>query len=520
MVSSTPAYVADTSIAWPDYIENNFFGGDGLGESHSYFRDTVVRDRTPMIYVGVNDGMLHGFDATNGTGGGVERFAYIPSVMFSSEVGKGLHYLTDPDYTHRFYVDAEPAYTDVYVDRDGVEEWRTLLSGGFRTGAKGFYALDITDPAEFTAGNVSDRVMFEYSDPTDTHLGYMFERPSIGMLNNGEWALIYGNGYNSESEQGAIYVVFVERVLARGFVLGDTFYKFPTGRGGAINGITTIDTDTDKVIDAVYASDAGGYIWKLDLSDLDETEWDYAYDGPEPFFEARSSTGAVQPIITRPRVIRHTSISDSNNAPNRMVIFGTGSMVENADLDNTDVQSFYTVWDDGSQSAALTRDNLLESTVTTETNADGFPVRTIGNSGDPWKQKGFFFDMPGTGERILDYVDIRASRDTGEDYALFSSIIPDSDVCNYGGASWVMAADLASGKSPTYAVFDANQDGVIDDADAGIGGVFSSDYLVDFVAVGATGYGNTSMGDIVTINIEEGLQTFSGRLGWQELIAR
>lgn len=536
MVSSTPAYVANTSVAWPDYTENDLFGGSGLGESHSYFRRTTVRDRDPMIYVGANDGMLHGFDATNGTGGGIERLAYIPSAVFSDKVREGLHFLTDPDYTHRFYVDAEPAYSDVFVNWGGVTKWRTVLTGGFRTGAKGFYALDVTDPDEFSDANVAKRVLLEYNEDSnsdgsiDSDLGYMFERPSIGMLNNGEWALIYGNGYNSRNGNGAIYVVFIEKVLANGWVEGTTYKKFLTNRTGAINGITTIDYGSNRVIDAVYASDAAGYMWKLDLTGSNENNWGYAASSggnPVPLFDAVNDAGIRQPVITRPRVIKHPSVSDANNnAPNRLVIFGTGSMVEEADLSTTSVQSFYAVWDNGSvTTTALDRTDLVKTEATTTTNAAGFPQRDLTTTvtQSPWggQNKGFYFDMPVTGERVLDYIDIRQSQQSpGDYYALFSSVIPDSDVCSYGGTSWIMAVDLRTGEAPTYAVFDTNQDGVIDGDDEAAGGVFSSDYLVDFVAVGGLGYGNTSTGDIVTFTIEEGEQSFTGRIGWQELIAR
>ncbi|WP_084649295.1 pilus assembly protein [Saccharospirillum impatiens] len=525
IVSSTPAYVAGATVSWPDYDQDDRFGASL--DSHSEFRETV-KDRTPMIYVGANDGMLHGFDASSDATGGQERFAYVPSSMYSDEVGKGLHYLTDPDYTHRFYVDAEPAFSDVFVGHDGgTADWMTILSGGFRTGAKGFYALDITDPSQFNDANVSDRVLFEYSDEMDPYLGYIFERPTIGMMANGEWAMIYGNGFNSIYGEGAVYVVFIEKVLEDGWIEGNTFLKFKTEVPGAINGITAIDYGTDRVIDAVYASDAGGYMWKLELSDTDESNWDFAYRSgdPVPLFEAKNEADEPQPIITRPRVIKHTSVDDkAGNAPNRMVIFGTGSMVDNSDLDSTEVQSFYVVWDDDSvNNSALDRGNLSQSNVTSTTNPEGFPVRDIAATQSPWTggRTGFRFDLPIEGERVLDYIDIREARESpGSYYAIFSSVVPDSDVCNYGGTSWIMAVDLKTGGAPTYAVFDANGDGVVDSDDAGVGGIYSPDYLVDFVAVGGTGYGNTSTGDITTINIEEGGQVFAGRMGWQELIAR
>ena len=40
----------------------------------SFLGSTAIRSRTPMLYVGANDGMLHGFRVANG----VETLAYIP----------------------------------------------------------------------------------------------------------------------------------------------------------------------------------------------------------------------------------------------------------------------------------------------------------------------------------------------------------------------------------------------------------------------------------------------------------
>jgi len=52
-----------------------------------------------VIYAGGNDGMLHAFDADTG----VEIFAYVPNLIFGN-----LKLLTEPGYTHRFYVDLTP----------------------------------------------------------------------------------------------------------------------------------------------------------------------------------------------------------------------------------------------------------------------------------------------------------------------------------------------------------------------------------------------------------------------------
>ena len=107
---------------------------------------TANAARTPMIYVAGNDGMLHAFHAatlptdTDYALGGTEAWAIIPSAMLP-----GLYQLADNNYgnVHRFYVDAAPVISDVKIG----STWTTLLVGGFNAGGKGFYALDVTNPA-------------------------------------------------------------------------------------------------------------------------------------------------------------------------------------------------------------------------------------------------------------------------------------------------------------------------------------------------------------------------------------
>src|SRR5690606_26272932 len=89
--------------------------------------------RTTRVYVGGNDGMLHGFNAETG----VEEFAFIPTEVFPK-----LHKLTGKNYSHEFYVDGSPTVADIY---DG-SKWRTILVGTLRAGGKSLFALDVTTP--------------------------------------------------------------------------------------------------------------------------------------------------------------------------------------------------------------------------------------------------------------------------------------------------------------------------------------------------------------------------------------
>ena len=100
-------------------------------------------NRTPMVYVGANDGMLHAFfamsDSTD-TRRGQEAWAVIPQGVLPN-----LYHLADYYYNtnHHFYVDGSPVASDVY---DG-SNWHTLLVGGLNDGGTSYYALDVTDPS-------------------------------------------------------------------------------------------------------------------------------------------------------------------------------------------------------------------------------------------------------------------------------------------------------------------------------------------------------------------------------------
>ena len=119
-----------------------------------------------MVYIGANDGMLHGFNAETGA----EVFAYVPSAVFSK-----LNALTELTYPnqHQFYVDASPTVRDVQFS-DG--SWHTVLVSGLRGGGTSYFALDVTDPTALTETNAANVVLWEF---TDADLGLTFNQPSL-----------------------------------------------------------------------------------------------------------------------------------------------------------------------------------------------------------------------------------------------------------------------------------------------------------------------------------------------------
>src|SRR5690606_34183128 len=118
---------------------------------------------------------------------------------------------------------------------------------------KSIFALDITDPTNFSASNV----LWEFTDPD---LGYVHGQAKIALLNNGVWAAIISNGYNSVSDRAYLFVVNLQT--------GELIRKISTNTS-TNNGLSSpalVDTNGDKKISFVYAGDLQGNIWKFDLS--------------------------------------------------------------------------------------------------------------------------------------------------------------------------------------------------------------------------------------------------------------
>lgn len=162
-----------------EYLLGDVFHSDplvlGAPANVRYFADDVdgYRDfarrhenRRKVLLVGTNEGMLHAFDAgvaglerletaaggsfdevRFGDGSGREIFAFVPRPMLSELRERAT------SSRHDWGVDGSPRAADVFIDPvyaerpdPGDREWRTVVVGGFRRGAPGYYALDVTRP--------------------------------------------------------------------------------------------------------------------------------------------------------------------------------------------------------------------------------------------------------------------------------------------------------------------------------------------------------------------------------------
>jgi type IV pilus assembly protein PilY1 len=178
-----------------------------------------------VVYVGTNAGIVHAVHgAVTGTSAGRELFAYVPDMLFQGPSGtpgvSGLAARGDPDFTHKAMVDGSPAAFDVDFSRTqnnarsglvgGSNDWRTILVGGMGKGGRGYYALDITNPAGMTTeALVATKVLWEISSahPDFTELGFTYGEPTAVKTRKWGWVLIFASGYNNSDGKGWFFIV-------------------------------------------------------------------------------------------------------------------------------------------------------------------------------------------------------------------------------------------------------------------------------------------------------------------------
>jgi len=517
IVNSGPVYVGKPSLRWPD--STPFPTGSS---QYSNYKESQ-KNRRGVVYVGSNDGMLHGFDESSGR----EVISYIPSSVYSSNVGEGLHTFSEVDYSHRYYVDLTPTISDVHINTGGgTLNWETILLGGLRSGGKGLFALKVTNPDKFVSDEAynssalaQDTVLWEFTDAHDSDLGFTHSQPQVALANNGRWVAIVGNGYNSTNGDAALFVLDIEKGID-GWVLND-YEKISTGVGSSTdkNGLNTpaiVDIDGNGTVDRVYAGDLKGNLWAFDLSSNSEANWGIAYGRGtnEPLFVTKDQ----KPITAKPVVAKHPTQPDSaspSNSPNLMVFVGTGQYLGDGDKYLTDTDHFFGVWDSGTGNLDYT--DLIEQTFLSGFNdSNGNSARVLSrNDVDYTRDYGWYFELPDRGERSVTAPVARAN------VVFFNSFVPVVDPCQIGGYGYRFAVDMATGGSPEDPAIDEDEDGIINEDDKvsdgsdeeSIAAVKQDGYLPEPVFIEDVSFTGATPSKVEALR-----HVPTGRFSWQELI--
>lgn len=435
----------------PQYVYQQDFGYSrltgwtgGVATKYREFRSTdAYKARVPMVLVGSNDGMLHAFDARLSASGGDELFAFIPNGIFHN-----LMDLTDPSYTHKYYVDGTPRVSDAWLG----SRWATIAVGSAGAGGKSIFALDVTDIAGKSTMN-STRVMWEF---TDDDMGYTIGQPAIVALPNKQFGVVVTSGaHDVAPDQGYVWILDINN--------GSVIKEFEIPTTGDLGSPLVVDLDFNQEADRIYVADTLGNVWRLDLESASTSQWGIPTSlAAGPLFVAKDSAGQRQ-AITAPLS------SAYNQAGVHTILFGTGSFYrvgDNEIPENPPVETFYGIFDSGSLIDG--RDDLLQQKIIEEAVVSGKRVRAVSAETLNGNHEGWYLDLAWfeddggggpTGERVVAKANLRSDR------VLFTTMTPTDDPCAFGGTSMIMALDLSSGSRLLHTYFDVDGDGELNEND-------------------------------------------------------
>jgi len=397
--------------------------------------------RQGEVYVAANDGMLHAFNADTGQ----ESWAYIPSMVLPN-----LYSLADKLYNdkHQYFVDGTPEVGDMCPNATTLptgtctaSQWKTILVGGLNRGGKGYYALDITDPA-------NPAVLWEISSATTgfSDLGYTYGNPKITKLKDGRWVVIFTSGYNNATGNGVLYVVNAATgALIRTISTNATGFSATSPSGLARISAYAPQSQTDNTTYAVYGGDLFGNLWRFDINgDIGATGYD-----AQLLVTLKDASSNVQPITAKPTV---TTISTTANPGGLPVVFiGTGQYLGTSDIGSTSQQSFYAIKDKLNSTTYTTphsgSSGFVQQTLVSGTCPASAPatlctslqaVRTVASNTVDWNtNNGWYMDFLGSGERST------TDSSLGLGTLVFTTIAPQASTASVCGT-------VATGCSGSY----------------------------------------------------------------------
>ncbi|MDO6748276.1 pilus assembly protein [Gilvimarinus sp. 1_MG-2023] len=376
-------------------------------------------DRT--VFVGANDGMLHAFDGLTGH----ERFAYIPSTVYEQLARR-----TDENYgssfnPHKFSVDGQIFIGDAYINN----QWRTILVGTLGAGGQGVFGLDVTDPGSFS----EDNVLFEFNKDNAPEIGNVTTTPVVAPMPDGSWAVLLGNGYNSNDAKARLVVIPLD---------GNYDPKYIETGVGNDNGLSepALSVGAGFLPNYAYAGDRKGNMYKFDLENLD---LEYK------LFESEDD----QPITASPVLGLNPYRKFTDGTDGVMVYFGTGSYQTTGDLSDQALQSFYAIADTG---ALVGSNALFEKSIESEVGESRQVDEGDGPNGDEidWETyEGWVLNFDTVaGERVVDKPILLYDR------VIFPTVVPTDSPCDFGGNSWIMALIGVGGLYSSYSPFADGED--------------------------------------------------------------
>jgi type IV pilus assembly protein PilY1 len=393
--------------------------------------------------------------------------------------------------------------------------WKTVLVAGLNGGGRGYYAIDVTDPRNPAAlwELCADANVCSDSN-LDADIGLTFGSPQFGTWKDSSgverWVVFLTSGYNNVpdtagvpggSGKGYLFVVDV--------ATGRVLEKISTGSGDTTTPsgfarITAISANpmTDPLVTYVYGGDNLGQMWRFDFT------------GGAGAVNLLANAGPAQPVTTRPdvtlcRVDTRAEDGSISSSAEKVVVFGTGRLLDVPDVGNTDLQSVYALRDTPlAIDAAKWRNGgymAQQSLAKVAGSGSGGDAYTIsGAEVDLSTQLGWFVDLDqNAGERVnLDPTIVSGS------LTVVTNLPRSSSACSVGGTSNIYQLNVCTGRAVANGIAGTT----LSNNSAAVG------YITVRLPSGATKViVTTANGDNLTWNGEPAITKGARRAGWRRV---
>jgi type IV pilus assembly protein PilY1 len=423
VVNSTP-WIQLPSNA---YYFDGTFPTSGVQSYLEYARTKYTREK--LLWVGANDGMLHGFNADSGA----PVISYIPETLAPK-----LANLVEKNSSIVSGLDGSPFSGDVLrsAPTGQTATWATYLFTPLGRGGKGVFALDVSnvDSSALNQANAANIFKWQFSDANDNDMGNIVGEYSrspfsnqavpIVRLNNGKFAVALPNGINSTNQRSSVFLLGVDGPTSgtTTWTLGSNYYKLTTTVADSNNGmmgLNWVDVDNNGTVDFIYATDLKGNIWKFDVTSSDPAKWSSAFktpgvvtpplpEAPKSFYTAKDGSNNPLPVTTSP-------VFGFPRYGGVVVMFGTGIALSSGDFPNiAKTQRIFGILDrtGTTGTATFTLPTGTSTLVQRTTTVSATESVKISNSPviDFANQDGWYFDLPGTSEMLLSSPSNRSGR--------------------------------------------------------------------------------------------------------------
>lgn len=560
VVNSTPTLVSSPGEAFDQLY------GD---TSYATFREQYS-NRRQMVYVGANDGLLHAFNAgffdpvniefdLTSTGGetshplGSEIWAYAASNLLPH-----LKWLTDPGYSHVYYMDAKPRAFDAKIftaDATHPGGWGTVLVAGMRFGG-GTMTVDAAQDGLGTPNDADDfttrsaYVVLDITNPeeppvllaeiTDPALGFTTSYPTAMAVREtdnspNEWFLVFGTGPTNadtatSTQDGRLLVYNLNtNTWASGYGFSGTTNV--VGANMFVSDPIAADWDLDFKADDLYVGTVGGTaaaptggLFRLHVDgNSSPTGWSFA-----------SRLNTSKPIVMRPTL-------SVDRRGKRWVYAGTGRFFVNDDKTSDAQQTLYGFRDNpnaGDTSGLPGTGNLVDVTSAVVSTDGGttppYAVTGVGGvtsfseleglfdkTGSNWKD-GWKLDLPAVGGGDPSARMVKEGALLG-DVFLITDFTPSVNLCGGDGNSSLYGLYYKTGtalaETPIFG--ETAGDTAIRNIDLGEGLASAPSLHVTTNSGGTTGERETviiqnSRGDILTEEAVLPTPVRSGETSWRE----